>query len=98
MLHGAVARRHRPVWIFMDRPFCDDQQPITENMTMATTTIGELDLESAAKEAVGNWQEFDCFSWDRSEKSKTPTNSVSYTRISGTAAYSINPTPKRSTK
>ena len=33
---------------------------------MATATIGELDLESAAKEAVGNWQEFDCFSWDRS--------------------------------
>ena len=35
---------------------------------MATTTIGELDLESAAKEAVGNWQEFDCFSWDRSNE------------------------------
>jgi hypothetical protein len=33
-------------------------------MTM-TTTIGELDLESAAKEAAGNWQEFDCFSWHR---------------------------------
>ena len=35
---------------------------------MATATIGELDLESAAKEAVGNWQGFDCFSWDRSNE------------------------------
>jgi hypothetical protein len=35
---------------------------------MATTTIGEMDLESAAKEAAGNWQEFDCFSWDRSNE------------------------------
>lgn len=33
-----------------------------------TTTIGTMDLESAAKEAAGNWQEFDCFSWDRSNE------------------------------
>ena len=33
-----------------------------------TVTIGELDIESAAKEVVGNWMEFDCFSWDRSQK------------------------------
>jgi hypothetical protein len=35
---------------------------------MVTATIGELDLESAAKEAAGNWQEFDSFSWDRSSE------------------------------
>lgn len=33
-----------------------------------STTIGELDLESAAKEAAGNWREFDCFSWHRSHE------------------------------
>lgn len=32
---------------------------------MTVATIGELDLESAAKEAAGNWMEFDCFSWDK---------------------------------
>jgi hypothetical protein len=32
---------------------------------MATATIGDLDLESAAREAAGNWQHFDCFSWHR---------------------------------
>ena len=30
--------------------------------------LGEFDLETAAKEARGNWQEFDCFGWhDRPE-------------------------------
>ncbi len=29
------------------------------------TTLGELDLETAAKEAAGNWQHFDCFCWHR---------------------------------
>ena len=33
-----------------------------------TATLGLLDLEAAAKEAAGNWQEFDCFSWDRSNE------------------------------
>lgn len=32
------------------------------------TTLVQLDLEEAAKELVGNWQEFDCFSWDRSSE------------------------------
>ena len=65
--HGAVARSHRPVRIFMDRHDQRNQQSTTEIMTM-TTTLGELDLESAAKEAAGNWREFDCFSWDRSNE------------------------------
>jgi hypothetical protein len=30
---------------------------------MIATTLGTL--EEAAKEAAGNWQEFDCFSWDK---------------------------------
>ena len=33
-----------------------------------TTTLGQLDLEEAAKESVGNWMEFDCFSWHRSRE------------------------------
>jgi hypothetical protein len=33
-----------------------------------TTTLDGLDLESAAKEAAGNWREFDSFSWDRSNE------------------------------
>ena len=33
-----------------------------------TTTIGELDLESAAKEAAGNWQHFDSFWWHHSNE------------------------------
>ena len=39
---------------------------------MTTATIGELDLESAAKEAAGNWQEFDCFSWHRQNDIESP--------------------------
>lgn len=27
--------------------------------------LGELDLESAAKQAAGNWRHFECFVWDR---------------------------------
>ena len=30
-----------------------------------TTTLAQLDIEQAAKEAAGNWRSFDCFSWDR---------------------------------
>jgi hypothetical protein len=29
------------------------------------TTIGEMTLEEAAREAAGNWKRFDCFVWDR---------------------------------
>ncbi len=29
------------------------------------TTLGELDLEAAAKEAAGNWRKFTCFCWFR---------------------------------
>ena len=29
------------------------------------TTIGEMTLEDAAKEAAGNWQRWTCFVWDR---------------------------------
>ena len=31
-------------------------------------TLGQLDLEEAAKELAGNWMEFDCFSWGRSNE------------------------------
>jgi hypothetical protein len=30
--------------------------------------LGEMKLEDAAKEAAGNWQHFDCFSWHRSSE------------------------------
>ena len=33
-----------------------------------TMTLGQLDLESAAKEAAGNWQKFDSFWWHRSNE------------------------------
>jgi len=33
-----------------------------------TATLGELDLESAAREAAGNWQGFDSFWWHRSNE------------------------------
>lgn len=29
------------------------------------TQLGELDLKEAAREAAGNWREFECFSWHR---------------------------------
>ena len=29
------------------------------------TTIGEMTLEDAAREAAGNWNRFNCFVWDR---------------------------------
>ena len=32
-----------------------------------TATL-ELDIEAAAKELVGNWMEFDCFCWGRSNE------------------------------
>ncbi len=39
---------------------------------MATATIGELDLESAAREAAGNWQDFTCFAWFREKDIESP--------------------------
>jgi len=30
-----------------------------------TSTLGEMTLEDAAREAAGNWQHFDCFVWFR---------------------------------
>jgi hypothetical protein len=48
---------------------------------MAVATIGELDLESAAKEAAGNWMQFDCFSWDRvNEIEDSDQFTIVYTR------------------
>ena len=37
-----------------------------------TATLGLLDLEEAAKEAAGNWQEFDCFCWLRKSDLERP--------------------------
>ncbi len=34
--------------------------------------IGELDLEDAAKEAAGNWQEWDSFAWFRDSDLEKP--------------------------
>ena len=34
--------------------------------------IGELDLEDAAKEAAGNWQEWDSFAWFRDSELERP--------------------------
>ena len=39
-----------------------------------TTTIGEPDLKEAAKEAAGNWQQFDCFAWFRQRDLEAPND------------------------
>lgn len=36
--------------------------------------IGEMELEAAAREAAGNWQHFDCFSWHRASDLNDPDN------------------------
>jgi hypothetical protein len=36
--------------------------------------IGEMTLEDAAKEAAGNWREFNCFAWHRANEIKDPEN------------------------
>jgi hypothetical protein len=61
-------------WIFYPTALCLFLGPFQssaitnqQEKIMTTTTIGELDLESAAKEA-GNWMDFDCFSWDRANE------------------------------
>ena len=59
---------------FSDR-LCSVRQPPptnSKNKTMTSDTW-QLDLESAAKEAAGNWQHFDCFCWYRKRTSTTPT-------------------------
>ena len=38
------------------------------------TMLGELDLKTAAKEAAGNWQRFECFAWDRARELARPEN------------------------
>jgi hypothetical protein len=62
----------------------DHSNSVTTNQQgkiMAVATIGELDLESAAKEAVGNWIEFDCFSWDKAnELEDSEQFAIVYTR------------------
>ena len=37
-------------------------------------SIGQLDLEEAAKKAAGNWQDFTCFVWWRKEEIADPEN------------------------
>ena len=34
--------------------------------------LGELELTDAAREAAGNWQDFDCFAWFRQRELKRP--------------------------
>lgn len=43
------------------------------------TTLGELDLEAAAKEAAGNWQRFSCFCWFRDDLEDADQWAVLYT-------------------
>jgi hypothetical protein len=45
-----------------------------------TTLLGELTLEEAAKQAAGNWRNFDCFVWHRRSEIADPDNwAVMYT-------------------
>jgi hypothetical protein len=37
-----------------------------------TTALVQPDLESAAREAAGNWRDFDCFSWHRQHELESP--------------------------
>jgi hypothetical protein len=41
-------------------------------ITIMTTTLGELDLESAAKKAAGNHRNFICFAWFREKDVESP--------------------------
>jgi len=36
------------------------------------TRLGELDVEDAARDAAGNWRDFDCFVWFRDRDLNTP--------------------------
>jgi hypothetical protein len=45
-----------------------------------STTLGEMTLEDAAKQAAGNWQKFECFCWFRESEIDDPENwSINYT-------------------
>ncbi len=45
-----------------------------------STTLGEMTLEDAAKQAAGNWQRFTCFVWFRDSEIEDPENwSIIYT-------------------
>jgi hypothetical protein len=45
-----------------------------------TTSLGELTLEEAAKQAAGNWRNFECFLWHRqSELDDSDNWSIMYT-------------------
>jgi hypothetical protein len=37
-----------------------------------STTIGEMTIEDAAREAAGNWRRFTCFVWDRDRELDDP--------------------------
>jgi hypothetical protein len=39
-----------------------------------STTLGEMTLEDAAKQAAGNWQRFECFVWFREDEIDDPEN------------------------
>jgi hypothetical protein len=54
-------------------------------------TLGELDLEDAAKEAAGNWRNFECFCWHRASELDDPdgwTVAYGHHRDSGLLAQS----------
>ena len=57
-------------------------------------TLGTL--EEAAKELVGNWLQFDCFSWDRSQRTRRCGSILSCIHATiGTANWPNSRTPKR---
>ena len=58
--------------------------------------LGEMDLETAAREARGNWQEFDCFGWHDSRK--TRKNGRLSTLTTGILTYWTKATPMQSTR
>src|SRR5689334_23568010 len=39
-----------------------------------TTSLGEMTLDDAAREAAGNWRSFDCFCWHRRNELKDADN------------------------
>ena len=46
-----------------------------------TTSLGELRLEEAAKQAAGNWHKFECFVWHRRIEVGDPDNwAILYTQ------------------
>lgn len=42
-------------------------------------TIGEMTIEDAAREAVGNWKRFDCFAWFRNDVPDPENWAILYT-------------------